>query len=244
MSGAPGIVGAPSAVVRAEGPDLPARVYAARACAPLVTLILAHGAGAPQVHPFMVRAAEALAARDVAVVTFDFPYTAAGRRVPDKAPVLERAFLDVIAWARTRDDLPRPLAIGGKSLGGRMASHVAALHPDEAGSLAGLVVFGYPLHPPARPSQRRDAHLPLIRVPMLFVQGRRDAFGTPDELRAALATVSAPASLHVVEDADHGFAIRRRAGRDAATTLAAVWDVAAAWLKERTPAAGLPRMPV
>ena len=194
-------------VVRRDGSVVPARVFVDSARVPAATVILAHGAGAPQAHPFMVRAAEALAARRLAVVTFDFPYAAAGRRLPDKAPVLERAFLDVIAWARTRDDLPRPLAIGGKSMGGRMASHVAAHHADAAGALVGLVFLGYPLHPPAQPARRRDAHLPLIRVPMIFVQGSRDAFGTPDELRPVLAALAADAELHVVDGADHGFAV-------------------------------------
>jgi predicted alpha/beta-hydrolase family hydrolase len=237
-SGEPGVGSASFAVVRGDGSILPARLYVDPTRAPLVTLVLAHGAGAGQAHPFMVCAAEALAMRGVAVVTFDFPYTAAGRRLPDKAPVLERAFLDAIAWVRTRDDLPRPLAIGGKSMGGRMASHVAAYHADEAGALEGLVFLGYPLHPPAKPLQRRDAHLPLLRSPMLFVQGGRDAFGTPDELQQVMVALSAPASLHVVEAADHGFGLPRRA--DPAAALAEVWDVVAAWVRDRVQTSRMP----
>lgn len=205
-------------------------VYRSSYGTPLATLVLAHGAGAPQAHPFMVGAAESLASRRLAVVTFDFPYTAAGRKLPDKAPVLERAYLDVIAWVRGQDDLPRSLAIGGKSMGGRMASHVAAHHAETAGALCGIVCLGYPLHPPDKPTQRRDVHLPLIRVPMLFVQGSRDGFGTPDELRPVLAALPAGADLHVVEDGDHGFATPRRLGRSAADVLGGVWDVVAAWV--------------
>ncbi len=237
-------------VVRPDGSVLPARVFVDPAQVPVATVILAHGAGAPQAHPFMVRAAGALALRRLAVVTFDFPYTAAGRKLPDKAPVLERAFLDVIAWARTRDDLPTPLVIGGKSMGGRMASHVAAHHAEAAGTLAGLVFLGYPLHPPARPTQRRDAHLPLIRVPMFFVQGSRDALGTPDELRPVLTTLTADATLYVVEGADHGFAVSRRATprepvpgggvtpRATTDVLTDAWDAVARWVAERADTTG------
>src|SRR5205085_6886332 len=97
--------------------------------------------------------------------------------------------------------------IGGKSMGGRIATHLAA-----AGlvSLAGVILLGYPLHPPGKPEQRRAAHLPAVRVPMLFVQGERDTFGTPDELQPAIATMSAEVTLHVVERADHSLVPPKR----------------------------------
>ena len=218
---------------RTGGGELPVRLYQAAGTEPVATLVRAHGAGAPQAHPFMVQAAEQLASRPLAVVTFDFPYKAEGRKLPDKAPVLEQAYLDVIAWVRQREGLPRSLAIGGKSMGGRMASHVAAHHAAAAGRLCGLVFLGYPLHPPDKPAQRRDAHLPLIQAPMLFVQGSRDSFGTPDELRPVLASLAAEATLHVVEGGDHGFAVSKRTGAVAADVLDAVWDTVAGWVRSR-----------
>jgi predicted alpha/beta-hydrolase family hydrolase len=173
---------------------------------PPALLVLAHGAGAGQDHPFMVRYARGLAARGVTVVTFDFPYIAAGRKVPDKAPVLEQAFRAAIVEATARPDFKNHrVYIGGKSMGGRMATHVAAA-PDEwpadAPSLAGVVVFGYPLNPPGGPSKRspdRVSHLARIEVPTLIVQGTRDNFGGPDDVRAAMPQ----ARVHAVVGADH-----------------------------------------
>jgi len=202
---------------------------------PLATLILAHGAGAPQTHPFMVAAATALAQRGLAVVTFNFPYMDARRRLPDRAPVLERTWLDVLAHVASRDGLPRAVFIGGKSMGGRMASHVAV--EDRQGDLAvtprGLVFLGYPLHPPGKPQQRRDAHLPGLVGPALFVQGSRDAFGTPDELSSVIAALGERATLHVVEGGDHSFAVPRASGRKTSDVLNGIWDVVATWVRER-----------
>lgn len=214
-----------------DGATIGARRYPpADPRAPVARLVLAHGAGAPQTHPFMVAFAGGLADRGVDVVTFDFPYMEAGRRVPDPAPALERCFLRAIAAARAlppagpsgaRSEARRAmpsLFIGGKSMGGRIASHVAARHAAEAGDLAGLVFLGYPLHPPGRPDERRDAHLPAVAVPMLFVQGSRDAFGTPDELRPVLDALGSRAELLVVEHGDHSFVIARAAADSAAQT--------------------------
>jgi predicted alpha/beta-hydrolase family hydrolase len=200
-----------------------------------LALVLAHGAGAPQAHPWMVHAAEALAARGVTVITFDFPYMAAGRRMPDRAPVLEACWLDVIAAARARLPPGTPLFIGGKSMGGRMATHVAANHAAAAGPLAGLVLLGYPLHPPGKPGQRRDAHLPRLSAPALFVQGTRDPFGGPEDLRPALAPLGPRATIHAVEGGDHGFAVPRASGRTTRTVLAEVWDAVVAWMRAVTP---------
>lgn len=179
------------------------------------TLILAHGAGAPQTHPFMVAAATALAQRGLAVVTFNFPYMDARRRLPDRAPVLERTWLDVLAHVASRGELPRTVFIGGKSMGGRMASHVAveARRGDLAVIPRGLVCLGYPLHPPGKPQQRRDAHLPGLIGPALFVQGSRDAFGTPDEFTPVITSLGERATLHVVDGGDHSFAVPRASGR-------------------------------
>jgi predicted alpha/beta-hydrolase family hydrolase len=157
----------------------------------------------------MVAFAKGLAGRGIEVVTFDFPYMREKRRAPDKAPVLESAFRDAIREALDGASGPRRLFIGGKSMGGRMATHLAA---QGLGGLHGVVALGYPLHPPGRPDQLRDAHLPAIRTPVLIVQGERDAFGTPDELKAAIARMTAPVTLHVVAGGDHSLAVSKAAG--------------------------------
>ncbi|HEX9105541.1 MAG TPA: alpha/beta fold hydrolase [Polyangia bacterium] len=144
------------------------------------TFVLAHGAGAGQGHPFMVAFAEALAARGIDVVTFDFLYVAAGRRAPDRNDKLEACWRAALALARAEWSGRAPF-IGGKSMGGRIASQLAAAGEP----CAGLICLGYPLHPPKQPDKLRTAHLPeLAAVPTLILQGRRDPFGTPDELRA------------------------------------------------------------
>ncbi len=201
------------------------------AAQPFASMILAHGAGAGQTSAFMVRAARDLAERGLTVATFDFPYITAGRKVPDRAPVLEdawrsaiKAFLPVIGTL--------PLFIGGKSMGGRIASQVAS--QGDAGKLSGLVFFGYPLHPPGKPEQRRDAHLPAISEPMLFIQGGRDPFGTGDEIRALLPRLQR-ATLHEITGGDHSFKVPGgKTKQDPA--LVGVMDAAAAWARGLIPA--------
>lgn len=192
-------------------------------------LILAHGAGGGQRSRFMVEAGRALAARGITTATFDFPYMAAGRGVPDKAPVLEASWRKAIETARSHNALKSlPLFIGGKSMGGRMASHVASQGVD---GLAGLVFLGYPLHPPGRPEQRRDAHLPAIKEPMLFVQGTRDQFGTADEIRALLPRLNPGARLYEVADGDHSFKVRVKiAGRAQQDVIDGIFDEAARFI--------------
>jgi predicted alpha/beta-hydrolase family hydrolase len=195
------------------------------------TLLLAHGAGAGHGHPFMTMAGRELSGRGLDVVTFNFPYMEARRKVPDAAAVLEAAYLDVIAAVRSRRVLAAaPLVIGGKSMGGRMASHVAAHHADRAGELAGLVFLGYPLHPPGRPTQRRDAHLPAIRQRMLFIQGSRDTFGTPAELRPVLDSLAAPAELFEVEGGDHSFAVPKKGPVTQAEVYTRLFDRIVDWV--------------
>lgn len=172
-----------------------------------VLLVLAHGAGAGQRHPFMVAVARGLATRGIDVVTFDFPYMHRRRSVPDKADVLESCFRTVIEAAQALDALrSHRLFIGGKSMGGRIATHLGAQRLD---GLAGIIALGYPLHPPGKPEQLRVAHLPSIAVPVLIVQGEKDTFGTPTELAAAIKTMPAPVTLHVVAGGDHSLAVRR-----------------------------------
>ena len=199
----------PERFVLAIAPSEPigALVYAAPAGAD-ISLILAHGAGAGQTSPFMVSFAAALASRGIETVTFNFRYIEAGRPVPDRNDRLEAAWRRMIAAHRDGElgTQTRRLAIGGKSMGGRIASQVAAADGE---GITGLVFLGYPLHPPGRPDKPRSAHLPRICAPLLFVQGSRDAFGTPAELAPVVKSLRAPAKLCVVEDGDHSFKVRR-----------------------------------
>lgn len=204
--------------------------------APAATLVLAHGAGAGQLHPFMVSYARGVASGGIDVVTFDFTYMLQKRRLPDPAPALEARYRDVIeATLREVPSASRALFIGGKSMGGRMATHVAAA--DASLRLAGLVLLGYPMHPPGRPAQRRDAHLHQIHRPVLFVQGTRDSFGSPDELRPALDAMSPSPTLHGVEGGDHSFKVpRARAGSESPATTqrdvdAAIQQVIINWMR-------------
>jgi predicted alpha/beta-hydrolase family hydrolase len=189
-------------------------------------LILAHGAGAGQTSSFMVRAAAELSARGVSVATFDFPSITAGRSVPDRTPLLEAAWREAIGVARERLG-GVPLFIGGKSMGGRISSHVAS--QGGADPIGGLVLLGYPLHPPGRPEQRRDAHLPAIDQPVLFVQGSRDVFGTADEIRALLPSLRR-ATLHEITGGDHSFKVPGGKARQEPTFLA-VMDTVAQWIR-------------
>jgi uncharacterized protein len=185
---------------------------------PDAMLLLAHGAGAPQTHPFMVAVSRALAARGVAVMTFNFLYAEAKRRAPDKNSVLESTWRAAIRAAPVAYGR---LFIGGKSLGGRIASQVAAGDHVE---VAGVVLLGYPLHPPGQPARLRAAHLSRVRAPMLFVQGSRDVFGTPVELAPVLKDLAPRARLFVVDGGDHSFALPKRSGPSFETTMARVAD--------------------
>jgi predicted alpha/beta-hydrolase family hydrolase len=210
-----------------------ALVYrSAEASAPC--LVLAHGAGAGQRHAFMTGTARALAERGVDVVTFDFLYVAAGRRSPDRAPVLETTWRAVLDEVR-RQRVPRSarLAMGGKSMGGRMASHVASSDSPPEG-VSGLVLLGYPLHPPGQPGKLRTSHLPALRTPTLVVQGSRDEFGGDAEVRAAFAVVPAKVDWHIVAGGDHSFKVPRSAGRTQPDVMGEIYDAVAGWMNRVT----------
>jgi uncharacterized protein len=189
------------------GADTTALVYTGGGDGP--ALILGHGAGAGQRSAFMVDFADALSAHGLDVVTFNFLYTEQGRRIPDRAPALEACYRSVIEAVRARvESAGRALFIGGKSMGGRIATQVAAADPDLR--LSGLVLLGYPLHPPGKPTERRDKHLPAIGRPMLFVQGTRDTFGTPNDLAPVLAAITPAPAVHAVAQGDHSFKLSRK----------------------------------
>jgi len=194
-----------------------------------ITLILGHGAGAGQTSDFMVEFADAVAARGIDIVTFNFLYSEQKRRLPDPNSRLEECYRGVIEAVFNLSKLgENRLAIGGKSMGGRIASQVAAA---DAGPVAGLVFLGYPLHPPGRPDRLRAEHLSRIKAPMLFVQGSRDAFGTPEELRPIIDRLTARADLHIVEGGDHSFKIPRKSGVGQHEAYRQIQDFIASWLR-------------
>jgi hypothetical protein len=189
-----------------NGTTVTALVYEAdrpRAC-----LLLAHGAGAGQLSSFMISFARSLSDLGIDAVTFNFPYTEQKRRLPDRRPVLESCYRSTVGTVHEQVASARRLLVaGGKSMGGRIATEIAAADPGLP--LAGLVLLGYPLHPPGRQAERRDAHLPDVTQPVLFIQGSRDAFGTPDELAPVAASMSPPAIVHVVAGGDHSFKVSK-----------------------------------
>jgi uncharacterized protein len=179
------------------------------------TLILGHGAGAGQQSGFMVEYGHGLPRLGLEVVTFNFLYTEQGRRIPDRAPVLEACFRSVVEHVHAGSQRAgRMIFIGGKSMGGRIATQIAALDPDLP--IAGLVLLGYPLHPPGKPAERRDKHLSAIRRPMLFVQGTRDPFGSPAELKPALDPLDPAPRVYAVDGGDHSFKVPRKGATQAA----------------------------
>jgi len=194
-----------------------------------VTVVLGHGAGANQLSAFMVMIARGLAARGCDVMTFNFAYKELGRSIPDPRARLESCYQAVIKTAQTNRKLKKNrLVIGGKSMGGRIASQVAAIAPD---GIAGLVFLGYPLHPPGRPDKLRDAHLKEIHAPMLFVQGARDTFGTADEISAVIKRLRLPATLQVIESGDHSLKVPKRLGEPQEKIYATILDNVAEWLQ-------------
>ena len=197
---------------------------------PVAALVLAHGAGAGQSSAWMVKAAQALADRGVTTATFDFPYITAGRKVPDRAPALEAHWRAVLDEAKSTFK-KLPIFIGGKSMGGRISSHIAAQGLE---GVSGLIFFGYPLHPPGQPDKRRDAHLPDIKEPMLFIQGSSDTFGNEAELSALVPTLP-KATLHVVPTGDHSFKVRGGA-KAVEAAFADVIETAAAWMMKHAKA--------
>lgn len=207
--------------------------WRARAGGERTAIVLAHGAGAGMDHEFMRAMQSRLAARGCAVVLFNFPYKERGGRAPDRAPVLESCYRAVVDQIRSDPELrSRRLLIGGKSMGGRIATQIAA-----AGcQVDGIVLLGYPLHPPGKPERLRRAHLPQIAAPMLFLQGTRDPLCSLDDLRRVLTEdVRAEATVHVVEGGDHSFKVPKRSGRDYDDVLDELADTCGAWLGQIKP---------
>lgn len=191
-------------------------------------LVLAPGAGGGLDGAFLQRVARGLAEQDLRVCRFNFGYTEKGRRSPDKQPLLEETYRDVVGSLRS-SLAGRPLFLGGKSMGGRIASHVVADGEPASGS----IFLGYPLHPPGRPDRLRDAHLGSIRVPVLFVEGTRDPFCPLDTLQRVLAGIAVKASVAVIDDGDHSFKVKSGSGRSTEAAWQEVVEAVASWVGER-----------
>jgi predicted alpha/beta-hydrolase family hydrolase len=199
----------------------------ARAC-----YVLAHGAGAGMAHPFMQCVADELAQRGIASLRFQFPYMEKRAKRPDP-PALAQAAVRaaVLAAGKALPDLP--LVAGGKSFGGRMTSQAQARDPLPG--VIGLAFLGFPLHPAGKPSDQRAAHLADVRIPMLFLQGTRDALANLDKLESVIASLAPRAPLKLARDADHTFHGPARSGRRDADVRAELLDEFSAWVDEIEP---------
>lgn len=229
--GAGGVIGASIALPEGwrEGAAAPAEG---------TVVVLAHGAGAGMDHSFMKAMQSRLAQRGSAVVLFNFPYKERGGRAPDRGNVLEACYRAVVEQVRSDATLgPHRLVIGGKSMGGRIATQIAAAGCD----VDGLILLGYPLHPAGRPERLRSAHLPDITAPLLFLQGTRDALGSADELRRVLAEAGVAADVHVVEGGDHSFKVPARSGRPYEDVLDELADRCDRWIGQLKPQKRRPR---
>lgn len=205
-----------SSIAIAVGGTHVSGVYA-RPGNPCATVVIAHGAGAGMEHPFLSGFARALNGESVATLRFNFPYREAGRKFPDRPPAAVAAWRAAMEEAASRSR-GEPLWAAGKSFGGRMASMAVA----EGMPAAGLVYLGYPLHPPGKPENLRDGHLYALRLPMLFLQGTRDPFATPELLEGVVAAVGPSAVLQWCEGGGHGFEVagHKRSAEEVGASLA------------------------
>ena len=189
-------------------------------------LVLAHGAGAGMRHPFMQALAEELARARIAALRYQFPYMEEKRGAPDRPPLLMATVAAAVhAAGQEAPGLPR--LAGGKSMGGRMTSQAAAEGLLEG--VQGLVFFGFPLHPPKKPGTKRAEHLTEVPVPMLFLQGTRDALADLKLLRPVCKKLGARATLEIVESADHSFHVLKSSGTNDAAVMRLLAERTAAW---------------
>jgi predicted alpha/beta-hydrolase family hydrolase len=190
--------------------------------------VFAHGAGAGMTHPSIVAVATGLSERGIASLRYQFPYMEKGAKRPDPPPIAHAAVRAAVAQARR--ELPKlPLIAGGRSFGGRMTSQAQALMPLDG--VAGLAFLAFPLHPAKRPSRERAKHLSDVKIPMLFLQGTRDALAEMSELEPVCKALGRRATLTLFADADHSFHVPARTGRKDADVRAEMLDAFAAWVE-------------
>jgi predicted alpha/beta-hydrolase family hydrolase len=192
-------------------------------------LILAHGAGAGMTHPFMESLSTELASVGVATLRYQFPYMEQRRRIPD-APAILLSTVRAAVGAASQVAPDLPLFAGGKSMGGRMTSQAAAERSLD--DVKGLIFFGFPLHPPNRPGTTRAEHLAKVTVPMLFLQGTRDAFADLKLLRPICTELRPQATLHIVKDADHSFHVPKSTGKTDSEVLRELVKTVSSWAEE------------
>ena len=200
-----------------------------------VTLVLGHGAGANQTSGFMRTFAKGLASRGLDVMTFNFVYMEQGRSVPDQKHKLEGCFSAVIEAALKHKKLKsNRLVLGGKSMGGRIASQVMAGDEKDsfADAVAGLVFLGYPLHPPGQTTKLRVEHFDQIKKPMLFVQGTRDALGSPDEIKPHIKNLRPAPKIFSIEGGDHSFKAPKKLGLTPDQIFEAAMDEIDRWVRD------------
>jgi uncharacterized protein len=194
-------------------------------------VLLAHGAGADRHAKPLVAVADALAGAGVPSLRFDYPYRAAGRRAPDRPAVLDAATREAAAELARRAGLPpERLVLGGRSMGGRVASLIVA-DPDEPVPALGLLLLGYPLHPAGKPERRRDGHFAALTMAVCFLSGTRDALAPRAELTRAARRVAGPVTLHWLESADHGYRPLKSSGRSVDDVLAEVAETSVTWVQ-------------
>ena len=193
-------------------------------------VLLAHGAGADRNAPALVAVADALAEAGIPSLRFDYPYRSAGKRAPDRAPVLDAATRAAAAELARRTGLPpERLVLGGRSMGGRYCSLVVGA-PDDPVPALGLLLLGYPLHAMGKPDQRRDDHFKRLHCPVLFVSGTRDSLAPRPVLTRSARKVKGPVTLHWLETADHGFRPLKRSGQSVETVLSDVAETCVTWV--------------
>lgn len=192
--------------------------------------VFAHGAGAGMDHAFMAAIAEGLAERGIATLRFNFPFMEQGSKRADSPAVAHASIRAAVAEAAHQ--LPDvPLFAGGKSYGGRMTTQAQSAEPLPG--VKGIVLVGFPLHPAGKPSTERAAHLAGVKLPMLFLQGTRDALADLELITQTTASLGKKATLHVVDGADHAFHVLVRSGRTDAQVLEELMDAMTAWIVKR-----------
>jgi uncharacterized protein len=196
---------------------------------PKACLVLAHGAGAGMTHPFMAAAAAELAGRGIATLRYQFPYMERGSRRPDPPKIAQAAVRAAVDEAN-RQFADLPLFAGGKSFGGRMTSQAQAVAPLPG--VRGLVFLGFPLHPAGKPSEDRARHLFEVRIPMLFLQGTRDALADPQLIANVAGSLGDRATLRMFAEADHSFHVLARSGRSDAQVRTEMFDALAEWIRQ------------
>ena len=190
-------------------------------------LVLGHGAGAGMRHPFMQAVAEQLAAQKIATLRYQFPYMEKGKKSPDSQTTLRTTIVSAVETAK-KAARRLPLLAGGKSMGGRLTSLVAA--EGRLPDVRGLIFFGFPLHAAGKPSSERGAHLAQVTVPMLFLQGTRDRLAELDLIRPLCRHLGKRATLHIVEGGDHSFHVPKRSGRTAEDVQNELGESVGSWV--------------